>query len=57
MRSQTIWTQPAPPPPAQMARICARRAMAAHKARQSGAARFWLERAETFHSQGAERPL
>lgn len=44
----TIWTAPATMTAAQAFRFCARRAMLAHKAGQSSAARFWFERAETF---------
>ena len=47
MRSQ-VWNTPAPLSPADLFRFCARRALAAHKAGQSSAARFWFERAEIF---------
>lgn len=47
MRSQ-VWTTAAPLSPADLFRFCARRALAAHKAGQSSAARFWFERAEIF---------
>lgn len=46
MRSQVIWTRPAPLDPAKLARLCARRALEAHKAGQAQTAAFWLDRAQ-----------
>lgn len=48
-----IWTRPADMSPAEAFRFCARRALTAHKAGQTSAARFWFERAEVFAQKAA----
>jgi hypothetical protein len=53
MRSQVVWTQPKAAAPSALARLCARRALDAHNARQPAAAAFWLDRAEA-HAQRAK---